>query len=165
MRFDQNVTRQWLAGSCITMGLLAGCASPPMPKDRLAVGQSSIEAAQTAGAGETAPVELNRAREKMSKAQMAMQKKDYLLARRLANEAIADAQVARSKANATRSVRAADEISASLKTLRDQLNQAGDAGLMPTAPAAGQAPRPGEAPAGAGPQENAPPTDMQKQER
>lgn len=142
MHQNTRLIRLLLVATCMSGVVLAGCSSQPIPNERLAVGRSSIESAQSAGAAELAPVELNRAREKLAKATEAAQKKEYLLARRMADEADVDAQVARTKANAQRSVRAADEITASLRTLREQLNRYTDSGLMPTAPAAG----PGETP-------------------
>ncbi|MGE5450767.1 MAG: DUF4398 domain-containing protein [Acidobacteriota bacterium] len=154
MPHDKRLTRLVMAGACLTGAALAGCSSQPVPNDRLAVGRSSIDAAQTAGASEMAPVELNRAREKLAKANEAVQKKDYVLARRLADEADVDAQVARSKANAQRSLRAADEVTAGLRTLRDQMNRSADSGLMPTAPAAGNSDAPGNPPSGMNPQNN-----------
>jgi hypothetical protein len=136
MRQDKLLIRSLLTGAC-AVAALAGCSSPPIPHSQLAVGQASLESAQTAGAGELAPVELNRAREKLAQAQAAVKDKRFDVARILAEQADADAQVARTLANAERSRRAADEVSASLRTLRQQLDRSGDTGLMPTAPAAG----------------------------
>ena len=101
------------------------------------MGKASVEAAQTAGAAELAPVELNMARDKLGQATLAMRDKKYIEARRLAEQADADAQVARTKATAERSRKAAEEVSASLRTLRQQLDKTNDTGLMPVAPAAG----------------------------
>jgi hypothetical protein len=136
MSQDKLMIRSWLAGAC-AVAALAGCSSPPVPRAQMAVGTSSLEAAQTAGAAELAPVELNRAREKLTQAQMAVRDRKYDEARILAEQADVDAQVARSRANAERSRRAAEEVSASLRTLRQQLDRSGDTSLMPTAPAAG----------------------------
>lgn len=137
MRNDKLLIRSMLTGAC-AVAALAGCNSTPPPRAQLAVGQSSLEAAQTAGAAELAPVELNRAREKLAQAQAAAKDRKFEVARVLAEQADVDAQVARTRANAERSRRAADEVSASLRTLRQQLDRSGDTGLMPTAPAAGQ---------------------------
>jgi len=133
---EKNWTKS-LWAACI-IGSLAGCASPPPPREQLAVGRSSIEAAQTAGAAELAPVELESAITKLSQAQAAVRDGHPLLAKRFAEAADADAQVARSKATAERSRRAADEVTAGLRTLRQQLAQPSDANLMPTPPAAGR---------------------------
>lgn len=131
------LNRPLLTGVC-AVAALAGCSSAPIPREQLAVGQSSVEAAQSAGAGELAPAELNRAREKLALAQTAVRDKQLVAARRLAEEATADAQVARARANAERSRRAAQEIMNSLASLRQQLDNANDSRWMPTAPAAGK---------------------------
>lgn len=147
MHTDTLLIRSMLTGACAVVAL-AGCSSPPVPREQLAVGQSSLDAAQSAGAGELAPVELNRAREKLAQAQAAVREKNLVAARRLAEQADADAQVARSRANAERSRRAAEEVTASLRTLRQQLDKSNDTQLMPTAPAAGAR---GNAPASSNP--------------
>ena len=136
MHTDKLLIRSMLAGAC-AVGALAGCSHAPVPREQLAVGSSSVDSAQTAGAAQLAPVELNMAREKLAKAQAAAHDKQFVAARRLAEEADADAQVARTKANAERSRRAAEEVMASLRTLRQQLGNNTDTSLMPTAPAAG----------------------------
>jgi hypothetical protein len=141
MRQEKLLIRPLLAGAC-AVAVLAGCSSTPVPRAQLAVGKASLESAQTAGAAEFAPVELNRAREKMAQAQIALNEERYEIARILAEQADADAKVAYSKANAERSRRAAEEINAGLRTLRQQLNSSGDAALMPTAPAAGSSTQP-----------------------
>lgn len=136
MQTHVRMARLMATGVC-AVGALAACSSPPVPREQLAVGKASVEAAQTAGAGELAPVELNMAREKLGQATVALHDKQYVTARRLAEQADVDAQVARSKATAERSRRAAEEVSASLKTLRQQIDKSSETGLMPTAPAAG----------------------------
>lgn len=136
MHTHERLARFMATGAC-AVGALAACSSPPVPREQLAVGKASIEAAQTAGAAELAPVELNMARDKLGQANAALHEKKYVEARRLAEQADADAQVARSKATAERSRKAAEEVSASLRTLRQQLDKANDTGLMPVAPAAG----------------------------
>src|SRR5690606_34784493 len=136
MRQDKILIRSLLAGTC-AVAVLAGCNSVPAPREQLAVGKASIESAQTAGAAELAPVELNRAREKFAQAQAAMKEERYEVARILAEQADADAKVAYSRANAERSRRAAEEINASLRTLRQQMDSSGDSRLMPQAPASG----------------------------
>lgn len=120
MQHSQRLMASLTAGCLVA---LAGCASPPVPREQLAVGQASIEAAQSAGAAEFAPVELNRARDKFTQAQLAVKEDRLVSARRLAEEADVDAQVARSKANAERAERAAREVNKGISTLRQQLDQ------------------------------------------
>lgn len=121
MQADKRSSWPLLAGAC-TAAVLAGCGSAPVPREQLAVSQAAIQAAQTAGATEMAPVELQRAQEKYAMAVAAAKERQFVVARKLAEEADVDAQVARTKAQAERSRRAADEVRAGLKTLQQQLN-------------------------------------------
>ncbi|WP_294635752.1 DUF4398 domain-containing protein [uncultured Aquabacterium sp.] len=121
MQADKRSSWPLLAGACAA-AVLAGCGSAPVPREQLAVSQAAIQAAQTAGATEMAPVELQRAQEKYAMAVAAAKERQFVVARKLAEEADVDAQVARTKAQAERSRRAADEVRAGLKTLQQQLN-------------------------------------------
>jgi len=136
-RSEKCWTKSLLWSACLVGGL-AGCASTPPPREQLAVSRSTIEAAQTAGAAELAPAELQSAVTKFNQAQAAVHDGKPLLAKRFAESAEADAQVARSKASAERSRRAADEVMAGLSTLRQQLASPSDKNLMPNPPAAGR---------------------------
>lgn len=128
------------AGVCAAAAILAGCGSTPVPREQLAVGQASIQAAQTAGAGELAPVELQRAREKYAMAVAAAKEREFEAARKLADEADIDAQVARTKAQAERSRRAADEVRAGVRTLQQQINSNAPGGAGAGAGGAGTSP-------------------------
>lgn len=121
MQADKRSSWPLLAAACAA-ALLAGCGSAPVPREQLAVSQASIQAAQTAGAPELAPVELERAKEKYAMAVAAAKERQFVVARKLADEADVDAQVARTKAQAERSRRSADEVRAGLKTLQQQLD-------------------------------------------
>src|SRR5690606_35476518 len=59
-----------------TASLLAGCAGTP-PTEQMAVSQSLVESAVSAGGPEYAAVEMRSAREKYQQAEMAMQEHDY----------------------------------------------------------------------------------------
>ena len=91
---------------------------------RAAVGR----AGRRAGAGRllrhaAAPVELQAARDKLSRAERAMADKDYDQARRLAEQAQADARLAEAKAQATRSERAVNELQDSVRALNEELQR------------------------------------------
>src|SRR5690349_12571803 len=74
---------------------LAACAnSTPAPTETVALADSNIRNAETAGAVQHSPVELNMAREKLEGARREMQKGDNEAARRLAEEAEVDARLA-----------------------------------------------------------------------
>jgi hypothetical protein len=114
-----------LAGSVILLGLGA-CASPQKAPAtaEVAVSRNAVENAAQAGAGELAPDDLTRAREKMLKANQALQAKDYKLARELAVQAEADAKLAQSRASSTKATAAADALDADLRALRQEVDRA-----------------------------------------
>ena len=64
---------------CVALGIVA-CASAPMPVDKLAVAQTSVQRAEQAQAAQFAQVELNTARTKLTAAQAAADKRDAEMA-------------------------------------------------------------------------------------
>jgi hypothetical protein len=104
--------------------VLAACSSTAETKQQLALGSAAIDAAQAAGAGEAGHPDLAQAREKLARAQAALQAGDSVKATRLAEEADVDAQVVRSRVSSEKSRKAAAELDASLATLRYELNRA-----------------------------------------
>lgn len=100
---------------------LAACASTPEPKEQMAVANSSVE--QATGNAAEAPAELSTARDKLARANVAIAKKDFVLARQLADEAAADAALAQATARSARSERALSEVRESIKALQVQLNR------------------------------------------
>jgi hypothetical protein len=114
-----------LAGGAVLLGLCA-CASPQKAPAtaEVAVSQNAVENAVQAGAGELAPDDITRAREKMLKANQALQAKDYKMARDLAVQAEADAKLAQSKANSAKATAAANALDADLRVLRQEVDRA-----------------------------------------
>lgn len=110
-----------LPASLAALALLGACSSNP-PREEMAVGRAAVERASGPAASE-APLELASAREKIARANVAMTNKDYVLARRLAQEAEADAMLAEARARETRSDRALGEVRESLRVLRAELNR------------------------------------------
>lgn len=100
---------------------LAACASPPLPKEQIAVANSAVDQASSNAAD--APAELASARDKMTRANAAMAAKDYVAARQLADQAAADAALAQAKARSARSDRALNELRESIQQLQAQLNR------------------------------------------
>jgi hypothetical protein len=96
----------------------AGCATTPIPNEKIAVAKSSVQAAEQAGAPELAPVEMAAARDKLARAEMAAANRDAQPATELAEQANADAQLAEATAQEQRSHKAAMELDASLQALR-----------------------------------------------
>lgn len=114
-----------MAGAAVLLGLGA-CASPQKAPAaaEVAVSQNAVENAVQAGAAEVAPDDVTRAREKMLKANQALQAKDYKLARDLAVQAEADAKLAQSKANSAKATAAANALDADLRALRQEVDRA-----------------------------------------
>ncbi|MDQ2778746.1 MAG: DUF4398 domain-containing protein [Pseudomonadota bacterium] len=107
------------AGSIV---VLAACASPgPPPTSEMATARATIAQAESAGASQSAPVELLAARDHVSKAEAAVRVEKYEDARRLAVQAEADAEVAVSKARAKKAEMAAAEMSRSNDLLRQEI--------------------------------------------
>ena len=106
------------AALALTVATLAACSSIPAPTAEMAVAQSTIQRVSTAPQVTAyAPVELQKARDLWSKAERAMEKKDYTEARRYAESAEAEARLAESKAQAA-------ENDARLKTVQRGIQQA-----------------------------------------
>jgi len=104
-------------------GLTACATKYPPPDSQISLATSAITQAESVGAYETAPVELNAAKEKLALARQAVQQKDNLTAQRLAEEAIVDADLAQAKARSIKSQKAAEEIKASIKTLQEEIDR------------------------------------------
>lgn len=111
-------------GALAVATLLAACSSLPPPVEQMAVTRATVERVSSApNAVDAAPVELSQAREKLARAERAMNDKDYVAARRLGAEAEADARVAESRASAMRGERALKEIRDSIRSLQDEINR------------------------------------------
>ena len=120
----QNHRPLKLAGAFTAVAMLAACSSLPPPVEQMAVSRTTVERVSSSpNAVDAAPVELSQAREKLSRAERAMNDKDYVTARRLGAEAEADARVAESRASAMRGERALKEIRDSIRSLQDEINR------------------------------------------
>ena len=108
----------------VVLGLgAAGCASTPVPNEKIAVAKASVERAEQAGAVEYAPVEMQAARDKLSRAVRANSDHDRVPAADLADQANADARLAEATAQEHKSHKAATELDASLQNLRQESNR------------------------------------------
>jgi len=102
---------------------VGGCASTPVPNEKIAVAQASLQRAEQNGAPEYAPVELATARDKLARAQAAAAHHDELPATQLAEQANVDAQLAEATASEKQSAKAAAQFDASLQALRQSTMQ------------------------------------------
>jgi hypothetical protein len=109
------------AGLCVALALgVAGCASTPIPNEKIAVAKSSVARAEQSGAPEYAPVEMAAARDKLARAEKAAADKDAQPATQLAEQANVDAQLAEATAQEHKSHKAATEFDASMQALRQE---------------------------------------------
>lgn len=109
------------AGVCAALALgVAGCASTPIPNEKVAVAKSSVARAEQSGAPEYAPVEMAAARDKLARAEKAAADKEAQPATQLAEQASIDAQVAEATAQQKKSHKAAAEFDASMAALRQE---------------------------------------------
>ena len=103
--------------------LLSACASQGgPPREQMAVSKAAVEKASGQNAAE-APVGLAAARDKMARAQLAYNNKDYQLARQLAEQAEADAVLAEAQARSVRADRAVAEVRESIRQLLAEIER------------------------------------------
>lgn len=103
---------------------LAACASAPAPTEQMAVSRTTVNRVAAAPAVATlAPVDLQRARDKLIQAEAAMASEDYVSARRLAAEAEVDARVAETRADATRNAANLAQVQDGIRALQDEINR------------------------------------------
>lgn len=120
------------AGLCMALLLgAAGCATTPIPNERIAVAKASVARAEQAGAVEFAPLEMQNARDKLARAERAVASHDAQPATDLAQQADVDAQLAEATAQASRAHKAAAEFDASLQSLRQESSRSA---TQPTTP-------------------------------
>jgi ribosomal protein L16 Arg81 hydroxylase len=103
----------------IAFGIVA-CAATPMPVEKLAIAQTSIERAELAQAAQFAQAELASARNKYAVARAAVDKNEAQVAARMADQADIDAQLAESTARARQQEQLATEMDAGLRDLRNE---------------------------------------------
>ncbi len=110
---------------------LAACAASPVPNEKIAVAQASVQHAEQSGAQQFAPVELSTARDKLQRAEKAAADHDAQPATMLAEQANVDAELAEATAQEHRSQKAEAELQASLQALREQANQSSPTATPP----------------------------------
>lgn len=104
--------------------LLTGCVtSQPPPTGLISQAEVAMMQAAASGAMEIDPLSMRLAREKMDAADQAMAGKDYLSARRFAEQALVDAQTAEAHAMNHTAKKSAAEIRISIDLLRQELEQ------------------------------------------
>ena len=110
------------AAAALAVALVLGaCATKePAPVEQLTRARASIAQAESAGAAQTAPLELQSSREKLGKAEAASHDEKYAQARAYAEESQADAELAERKARVAKAQAAADELARSNQQLSNE---------------------------------------------
>jgi hypothetical protein len=103
--------------------LISGCATTPPPVELIAVSKAAVNDANLAGANELAPVQFKSAVEKMDGAEVAMAKKDYALAKQLAEQAQVDAKLAVAMARSAKAKKAADALQEDSRVLSQEIGR------------------------------------------
>jgi len=118
----RRLARVMAAASLIV--LLGACASKGVaPVAEMATARASIAQAESAGATQSAPVELLSARDKLNRAEAAVRAEQFEQARRLATLAEADAELAERKSRVAKAQAAATELQRSNDLLRQELER------------------------------------------
>ncbi len=120
MKFETLMRPQCAAVLATAVWMLAGCASTPIPNEKIAVAKASLQRAEQSGAPELAPVELAAARDKLNRAEKAAADRNAEPATMWAEQANVDAQLAEATATQQRSHKAATEFDASMQALRSE---------------------------------------------
>ena len=125
-----SVHRTAAAGAALTGALLfAACAStPPEPTVALKAAEQAIAAADRTPATKGVAPELSEAREKLTAAQAAAQKKDMVSSELLAKESRIDAELALAKSQAAAAQTVNDEMKRSNATLAQEMQRNSGAG-------------------------------------
>ena len=101
--------------------LVAACGStPPPPVDTVSAAQTAVTAAEQVNAATLAPAELDRARDKLLRAQAAIQRDRNVEARRLAEQAAVDARLAETRARAVQAEQNAAQLRTGLEAARTE---------------------------------------------
>jgi hypothetical protein len=108
------------SAALIALVTAAGCATTPIPNEKIAVAKASLQHAEQSGAPELAPVEMSQARDKLARAEKAAADHDAQPATQLAEQANVDAQLAEATAQEKKSRKAATEFDASMQALRQE---------------------------------------------
>jgi hypothetical protein len=95
-----------------------GCSSVESPIAAVSQAQLALRQAEQSKASQHAPLELRKARDKLTEAEQAMRNEEYLKARRLSEQALADARLAEVKAESEIARQNAAELQEIIKTLR-----------------------------------------------
>lgn len=119
-----SVTLLIISGIVFESVMLSSCASPPKPPTQeLQAADLAINTAEQARVADYASPELGEAREKLTAARVAVEKKDMVAAQRLAEQSRVDAELALAKANAQKAKAINEEMQKSISTLKQEMQR------------------------------------------
>jgi hypothetical protein len=124
-----GMRRRALAWAATAAGLLSmvflagGCTTAKPPTDILTRAEVQLRTAAEARADELAPMDLQRAREKLESSKKAMAAGRYEEARRFAEAAEVEAELAEAKADAEITWQAADRLRRTIDALRQEMER------------------------------------------
>lgn len=116
-------TRWFVAVFLALLGSATLAQDRTPPNEQMALARTAIERAQTAGATESAPVELKFAQDRYTEATALLAKdrrRDYPQARRLAEQAESSARLAIARAEQARTESALAEVRESIQVIRQE---------------------------------------------
>lgn len=103
--------------------LITACATASPPTEQMALSRAAVSNATSAGGNEYAPIQLKSAVDKMNAAERALNTKDYIRARQLAEQAQVDAQLAEATARSAQAKKAADALQEDSRILRQEIDR------------------------------------------
>lgn len=108
---------------CFAM-VMVGCATQKVSYiESITSADLSVKAAENNNAALYAPMELKLARDKVDAAKEAVEKEEFVKAKRLADEAIMDAKLAEAKAASEKTKKITQEMRDSIETLRREIDR------------------------------------------
>ena len=103
---------------------LAACASTPQaPTQSLQAAEQAINTAEQTRVEGYAALELSQALDKLAAAKTAVQKKNMILAKRLADESLVDAELATARAGEIKAKKINDAMKESTETLKQEMDR------------------------------------------
>jgi len=114
-----------MAISLASSMLALACSTTGPPREELARAAIAVGTAEDAGAQSHASAEWARARQKLDEAQAATASKEYVRARRLAEQAFVDAELAAAISRSEVAMQHARELRESIETLHDETRDGG----------------------------------------
>lgn len=110
--------------TAIVLASIAGCSTTGKPIAEMSAARTSLMAAEGEDTRRYAPVAMDRAKEKLKRAEAAIAAQDFEEARRLAEEAQADAELAQAEASKFEAEKAVKELEDSIRVLREEITRA-----------------------------------------